>query len=81
MCEKFLASDRVLEELELEPLTVPESKGAVETAEPESAEELAVEDDEEPPSSFAHPISTRMMKLSKDSKQILFFIVTPKLQL
>ena len=80
MCEQFLASDRVLEELELEPLTVPESAGDVETAEPEPAEE-AVEDDEEPPSSFAHPISTRMMKLSKDSKQILFFIATPKLQL
>ena len=77
MCEKFLASDRVLEELELEPLTVPESKGAVETAEPESAEELAVDDDEEPPSSFAHPISTRMMKLSKEIRQVFFLIVTP----
>ena len=81
MCEKFLASDRVLEELELEPLTVPESKGAVETAEPESAEELAVEDDEEPPSSFAHPSMTRMMKLSKNIKQTFFLIVTPTLHL
>ena len=80
MCEKSLASDRTLEELELEALTVPESKGVVEAAEPESAE-LAVEDDEEPPSSFAHPISTRMMKLRNDSKQIFFFIETPTLQL
>ena len=77
MCEQFLASDRILEELELELLTVPESKGAVETAEPESAEELAVEDDEEPPSSFAHPISARMMKLKSDIRQVFFLIATP----
>ena len=89
-CEKFLASERILEELELEPLTVPESKGDTETlvpeseleseleSEPESEEEVVEDDDEEPPSSlFAHPIRTRIMKPRKDSKQTFFFIVTP----
>ena len=78
MCEKFLASDRVLEELELEPLTVPESKGVIETLEPEPESEEEVVEEEDPPSSlFAHPIRTRMMKPRKDSKQTFFFILKP----
>ena len=71
-CEKFLASERVLDEVELELLIVPESTG--EEVPPSPSEE--VEEEEELSSDFAQPRKTKLIIARKISKFVEFFILT-----
>ena len=78
-CEKFLASERVLEEVELELLIVPESTGESEEVPPpvpppvppSPSEEV---EEEELSSLFAQPRKTKLIIARKISKFVEFFI-------
>ena len=76
-CEKFLASERVLEEVELKLLIVPESTGEFEEVPPPVPPSPSEEVEEEELSSlFAQPRKTKLIIARKISKFVKFFILT-----
>ena len=76
-CEKFLASERVLEEVELELLIVPDSTGAPEEVTPLVPPSPSEEAEEEELSSlFAQPRKTKLIIARMISKFAEFFIGT-----
>ena len=76
-CEKFLASERVLDEVELELFIVPESTGAFEEVPPPVPPSPPEEVEEEELSSlFAQPRKTKLIIARKISKFVEFFILT-----
>ena len=79
-CEKFLASEGVLDEVELELLIVPESTGVVAPVPPpvppSPSEEEEEEEEEELSSLFAQPRKTKLIIARKISKFAEFFIGT-----
>ena len=87
-CEKFLASERVLDEVELELFIVPESTGEPEEVPPpvpppvpplvppSPSEEEEEEEEEELSSDFAQPRKTKLIIARKISKFVEFFIFT-----
>jgi hypothetical protein len=86
-CRKFRASERVLDELELELLIAPESTGAPVAATvpppvpppvpPSPSEEVEGEEDEELSSLFAQPRKTKLIIARKIRKFVEFFILSP----
>jgi len=82
-CRKFRASERVLDELELELLIAPESTGAPVAATvpppvpPPPSEEVEGEEDEELSSLFAQPRKTKLIIARKIRKFVEFFILYP----
>ena len=74
-CEKFLASERVLDELELVLLIFPDRRGALEEVPPSPSEE--VEEEELSSLLFAQPKKTKLIIARKISKFAEFFIGTP----
>ena len=72
-CEKFLASERVLDEVELELFILPESTGESEEVPPSPSEEV---EEEELSSLFAQPRKTKLIIARKISKFVEFFILT-----
>ena len=77
ICEKFLASERVLDEVELELFIVPESTGEPEEVPPPVPPSPPEEVEEEELSSlFAQPRKTKLIITRKISKFVGFFILT-----
>ena len=76
-CVKFLASERVLDEVELELFIVPESTGVPEEVSPPVPPSPSEEVEEEELSSlFAQPRKTKLIIARKISKFVEFFILT-----
>ena len=84
-CRKFRASERVLDELELELLIAPENTGAPVAAAvpppvpPSPSEEVEGEEEEEELSSlFAQPRKTKLIIARKKIRKFVeFFILSP----
>ena len=80
-CEKFLASERVLEEVELELFIVPESTGEPEEVPPpvippSPSEEEEEEEEEELSSLFAQLSKTKLTIPSRMISNFVEFILT-----